>query len=109
MEQLNKQPPEAFRGHYSLGASGSWFRSCSAAPSDSTWWVTVTGSAVPKIEDAKRGGQLAEGRSVFVEWRAVMTRGGEVGPRGPGFPALLVREVDLIRPAGTLEADCGGR
>lgn len=108
-DQLNRQPPETFRGHYMFGASGSWFRSCNASQSDSTWWVTVTNDAVPKIEDAKRSGQLSDGRSIFVVWRAVLTRGGEVGPRGPGYPALLVRDVDLIRPAGTFEADCSGR
>lgn len=109
LEQLNRQPPETFRGHYTFGASGSWFRSCTASQSDSTWWVTVTNDAVPKIEDAKRSGQLSDGRSIFVVWRAVLTRGGEVGPRGPGYPALLVRDVDLIRPAGTFAADCSGR
>ncbi len=109
LEQMNRQSPEIFRGHYTFGPSGSWFRPCTASQSDSTWWVTVTGNAVPKIEDAKRSGQLSDDRSLFVVWRAVLTRGGEVGPRGPGYPALLVRDVDVIRPAGTLEADCSGR
>lgn len=100
LERLATQPAEEFSGHYTGGAGGSWFRRCGAAPADSAWWVTITGAAVEQVTEARRDGRLLDGRPVFVRWRAVLTLGGEVGPRGPGAPALLVREVLELRAPG---------
>ncbi|MGZ8470670.1 MAG: hypothetical protein ACXW61_13615 [Gemmatirosa sp.] len=97
LERLNDAPPQDFRGHYTRGPDGSWFRPCGAPASDAAWWVTATGAAVAQLDGARRAGQLADGRASFVHWRAVQTRGGEVGP--PGATALLVREVLAVRPA----------
>lgn len=105
LDALNARTPLDFRGHYEIGA-GSWFRPCGAAAADSAWWVTVTGAAVAQLDSARTAGQLRVGEASYVEWSAVLTRGGEVGPRGPGAPALLVREVRSIRLAGA--DDCSG-
>ena len=42
-----------------------------------------------------------------VEGLAAVTTAGEIGPRGPGAPALLVRELIELRPAA--DDDCGQR
>jgi hypothetical protein len=97
LERLATQPAEEFRGHYTFGSGGSWFVRCGAAPADSAWWVTITGAAVAQVDEARRGGRLVDGRAAYARWRAVVTLGGEVGPRGPGVPALLVREVLELR------------
>lgn len=97
LERLATQAPEEFLGHYTTGSGGSWFRRCGAAPADSAWWATITGDAVAQVEEARRAGRLVEGRPAYVHWRAVLTLGGEIGPRGPGVPALLVREVVELR------------
>jgi hypothetical protein len=102
LDALSAQPPREYRGHYTRGEAGSWFRPCGAAAADSAWWVTVTDAAIPQIDSARRAGQLVEGRPSFVHWRAVLTRGGEVGPRGA--TALLVREVVAVRAPAT--TDC---
>ena len=86
LDALNARTPLDFRGHYEIGA-GSWFRPCGAAAADSAWWVTVTGAAVAQLDSARTAGQLRVGEASYVEWSAVLTRGGEVGPRGPGAPA----------------------
>jgi hypothetical protein len=105
LDRLNAQPPEEYRGHYTPGPGGAWFRPCGMAAADSAWWVTVTDAAIPQIDSARRAGQLLEDRPSFVHWRAVRTQGGEVGPRGA--TALLVREVLTVRPAAA--SDCAAR
>jgi len=97
LDRLNDQPAQEYRGHYTRNADGSWFRPCGAAAADAAWWVTVTGTAVSQLDSARKAGQFAEDRSSFVHWRAVLTRGGEVGP--PGATALLVRDILVVRPA----------
>lgn len=96
LERLHAQPAREYMGRYTIGPGGSWFRPCSAAASDSAWWVTAVGTATEQIGDARRTGRLPEGQPTFVHWRGVITEGGEVGPRGPGAPALLVREVIVV-------------
>lgn len=108
LEALQRQPTAAYRGHYTIGPDGSWFRPCGAA-AEEPWWVTVTGASVGQLDSARRAGQLREGQPSFVAWQAWLTRGGEIGPKGPGHPALLVRTIDAVRPAGRLEADCAAR
>lgn len=104
MDRLAAQPASTFRGHYTLDTGASWFRPCGMAPTDSAWWVTVIGTAATQADVARRDGRLSGGRPVYVEWQGVVTRDGEVGPRGPGALALLVRAIDLLRaPADT---DC---
>jgi hypothetical protein len=102
LDRLNDAPAQEFRGHYTRSVEGSWFRPCDAAVADSVWWVTITGTAVSQLDGARNGGQFVEGRPSFVQWRAVLTRGGEVGP--PGATALLVRDILVIRPAAS--GDC---
>lgn len=95
LDVLNAQAPVEYRGHYTRDDAGSWFRPCGSAASDSAWWVTVTDTAVGQLERARQAGRFVEGRPSFVRWRAVLTRGGEVGPRGA--TALLVREILVVR------------
>lgn len=95
LDVLNAQAPVEYRGHYTRGDAGSWFRPCGSAASDSAWWATVTDTAVGQIERARQTGRFVEGSPSFVHWRAVLTRGGEVGPRGA--TALLVREILVVR------------
>ena len=64
-------------------------------------WVTFTGQSVSQVQRARAAGQFILGQRYFVRWRAVVTTSGEVGPRGPGWPALLVRELLEFRPAPT--------
>jgi len=103
LDRLNDQPAQEYRGHYMRNADGSWFRPCGAAAADAAWWVTVTDAAVSQLHSAREAGQFAEGRSSFVHWRAVLTRGGEVGP--PGATALLVRSILVVRPAAPNDCD----
>ena len=97
LDLLSAQPAQEYRGHYTVGEKGSWFRACDAAESEAPRWVTVTGDAVAAVDAARREGKLVDDRPSYVHWRAVLTRGGEVGP--PGSTALLVREVLTIRPS----------
>jgi hypothetical protein len=99
-------PDQVLAGHFTSGGGESWFRPCDAEPGDPSWWVTVTGRAVEQVEAARAEGRLTPGERHFVRWRAAITTGGEVGPQGPGTPALLVREVLELRPAS--EDDCSG-
>ena len=55
--------------------------------------------AAAQVEDARREGRLSASAPVFVHWIAAWTTDGKVGPRGPGKPALLVREFRVLRPA----------
>lgn len=102
LDRLNTTPAQEYRGHYTRGPDGSWFRPCNVAPADSAWWVTVTGIAVSQLDSARTLGLFVEERPTFVHWRAVLTRGGEVGP--PGATALLVRDILVVRPAAA--GDC---
>jgi hypothetical protein len=100
---LDELPTQLFVGHYSGVGGGSWFRRCGAEPSDSAWWVTFTGVAVEQRDSLRREGEFPDA-SLFVRWRAAMTEGGEVGPRGPGVPALLVRDIIEVRDSAP--GDC---
>lgn len=97
IDALQQQPAREFRGHYTVG-NGSWFVPCGAPAADGAWWVTVTGLAASQTDRARRDGQLPANTPTFVRWRGVETSSGEVGPRGPGKPALLIREVVELRP-----------
>ena len=99
---LDQLPSRELTGHFTGGTAGSWFRPCGAAPADSGWWVTFTGRAVAQRDSLRRTGQLPDGERRFVRWLAAVTEGGEIGPRGPGVPALLVREIVTVR-AGECE------
>ena len=101
---LNELPVTEFAGHYTKAPSASWFVACGAAAADSSW-VTFTDRAVAQRDSIARTGLLADGQRHFVRWRAAVTERGEVGPRGPGVPALLVREILVARPAAA--GDCG--
>lgn len=105
LDRLNAAPAQEYRGHYTRGSEGSWFKPCSATSADSAWWVTVTGIAVRQLDSARTLGLFTEGRSTFVHWRAVLTRGGEVGP--PGATALLVRDILVVRPAAAGDCPAG--
>jgi hypothetical protein len=104
---LSDLPAQELAGHYVSGTGESWFTPCGAAPADGSWWVTLTGQAVERIEQARAAGQLVPGQRYFVRWRAAVTTDGQIGPRGPGLPALLVREVLELRAAS--DNDCVGR
>jgi hypothetical protein len=95
---LNELPASELAGHYTSG-SGSWFVACGATPADSSW-VTFTDRAVAQRDSIAGTGLLAPGQRHYVRWRAGVTTSGDVGPRGPGVPALLVRQILVIRPAG---------
>lgn len=101
MESL---PVRELRGHFTSGPGASWFRPCGATAADAAWWVTVTDRAVGQVAAARDERRLRDGIEVYVRWRAAVTTGGEVGPRGEGAPALLVREVLELRTAGA--EDC---
>lgn len=96
-----------YRGHYTRGAAGSWFTPCGAAVGDSAWWVTATGGSGAQLEAAKAAGRLVDGTPSYVHWRAVLTRTGEVGPRGRGAPALLVRDVLEVRARTSGDCSAG--
>jgi hypothetical protein len=100
-------PVQEYAGHFTSGPGESWFRPCSAAPGDRPWWVTFTERSVAQADEARAAGRLAPGTSYYVRWRAAVTTGGEVGPQGPGVPALLVRELLDLRPAGA--DDCADK
>jgi hypothetical protein len=102
LDALNATTPQEYRGHYTTAPGSSWFQRCGAPTSEPAWWVTVTGVAVAQVDSARRAGLLVDGQRTFVHWRAVLTRGGEVGPSGS--TALLVREVLAVRPAAA--GDC---
>lgn len=103
-------PTQEWSGHFVSGPGESWFSPCPASVAHGVtadaapWWVTVTGMAVGQVEQARRAGAFLPGERYFVRWRAAMTRNGEVGPRGPGVPALLVRELVTWQPASS--QDC---
>lgn len=99
-------PVKEFAGHFTSSPSESWFRPCGAAPGDRSWWVTFTERSVAQADEARAAGRLVGGKSYYVRWRAAVTTGGEVGPQGPGVPALLVRELLELREAGA--DDCAG-
>jgi hypothetical protein len=103
LDRLHREPPVAYRGHYTVGAEGSWFVPCGGAAADA-WWVTVVDSAVGQLDRARAAGQVVAERPSYVEWLGVRTEGGEVGP--PGRTALLVRALVVARPAAP--GDCGG-
>lgn len=107
----SRLPVQEMTGHYRKDASGSWFTPCAGSPGTAPgaapvttldtqpMWVTLTGAAVSQYRPAAEPPVTQ-----FVRWRAAITRDGSVGPRGPGAPALLVREVLEQRAAG--DADC---
>ena len=105
-ESFSDLPVRELAGHYTPGSGESWFRVCGAAEGDPPWWVTFTEHSVAQADQARASGHLLPGQSYFVRWRAAVTTKGEVGPQGPGTPALLVREVLELRPAG--DDDCEG-
>lgn len=100
---LDDLPSTEHAGHLTPGPAGSWFVACGAAAADSAW-VTFTDGAVAQRDSLMRTGQLHTGMRHFVRWRAAVTLGGEIGPRGAGFPAYLVREILAVRPAAA--GDC---
>ncbi|HSJ62927.1 MAG TPA: hypothetical protein VK922_03365 [Gemmatimonadaceae bacterium] len=100
---LDELPVNEYAGHYTFGASSSWFWACGAAAADSSW-ATFTDRAVAQRDSIQRTGALSTGERHFVRWRAAVTSSGEVGPRGPGVPALLVREILVMRPPAA--GDC---
>ena len=102
LDRLARETPVESRGHYTASTGASWFRPCGAASTDAAWWVTLTDGAGPQLDAAREAGRVVAGRPSFVRWRAVLTRGGEVGPKGG--TALLVREIVETRPAA--EGDC---
>ena len=101
---LGDLPTREVTGHLTGGRDANWFRPCVLAPADSAWWVTFTDRAVVQRDTLRRSGRLPDGQSRFVRWLAAVTRGGEVGPRGPGAPALLVRDILEVRVPGP--GDC---
>ncbi len=93
-------PVQDMAGHYRKDASGSWFTPCASAPGAAPMWATLTGAAVSQYRPPAADAAARQ----FVRWRASVTTDGAVGPRGPGAPALMVRELIEQRAAGT--ADC---
>jgi len=104
---LSDLPARELAGHYVSGPGESWFSPCSADPGDASWWVTVTGRAVEQLDKVRSAGQLVPRERYFVRWMAAVTTEGDIGPRGPGAPALLVRDLLELRPAA--DDDCGQR
>lgn len=49
-------------------------------------------------------GLMQPGQRYFVRWRGALTTSGEIGPQGPGVPAVCVRELTEVREASL--ADC---
>ncbi|HEY0970334.1 MAG TPA: hypothetical protein VGE02_05090 [Gemmatimonadales bacterium] len=101
---LGQLPTRDVSGHYTGGRGGSWFRPCGIASTDSAWWVTFTDRAVVQRDSLRSVGALPDGERRFVRWLGAVTEGGEVGPRGRGAPALLVREILDVRPPSS--GDC---
>ena len=102
---LDTLPAREFTGHFVSGDHASWFTPCgrSAVP-DSAWWVTLDGPAGPAVDSARAANGIAPGQSSFVRWEAAYTTSGEIGPRGAGAPALLVRKLIELGP--TTPGDC---
>jgi hypothetical protein len=105
---LAELPVREFAGHYVAGEAASWFRPCGGAAADPAWWVTFTGPSVAQVERAWASGQIQAGMPSFVRWSASVTMGGEIGPQGPGVPALLVRAILEARPAAERDCDRAG-
>lgn len=100
---LNELPSSDHAGHLTPSAAGTWFVPCGIAAADSAW-VTFTDGAVAQRDSLTRAGGLVAGTRYFVRLRAAVTEGGEIGPRGVGAPAYLVREILVIRPPSP--SDC---
>ena len=98
-KSLSELPTQEFTGYYTSAPGQSWFHASEDARGTALMWVTFTGESVAQVQRARAAGQFIQGQRYFVRWRAVVTTGGEVGPRGPGWPALLVRELLEFRPA----------
>jgi hypothetical protein len=98
-KHLDSLPSQEFTGYYSEGVGRSWFRPADAPVDGPAWWVTFTGQAVYQVQQAREAGKLLAGQPYFVRWQAAITKGGEIGPRGKGEPALLVREILELKPA----------
>lgn len=102
---LSDLPAEPMVGHYEGGRPGeSWFRPCGAPATDKAWWVTFGGRSVAQVNEKKAAGLMQPGQRYFVRWRAATTTAGEIGPQGPGVPALYVRDLTEVRVAS--EGDC---
>jgi hypothetical protein len=101
---LDDLPVQEYVGHYRAAAGGSWFTPCGASADAAPMWVTYTEVSVAQCDAFLSAPGTDPGDPVFVLWRAAVTTGGEVGPAGPGAPALLVREILEMRPA--TEGDC---
>ena len=98
-KSLSDLPAHEFTGYYASAPGQSWFHASEDAHGTALMWVTFTGQSVDQVQRARAAGQFLQGRRYFVRWRAVVTTSGEVGPRGPGWPALLVRELLEFHPA----------
>lgn len=101
---LDALPSAEYAGHLTHTTSGNWFVPCGLPAADSAW-VTFTDAAAAQYDSLTRTGMLTAGSRRYVHWLAAVTENGEVGPRGPGKPAYLVREVRVLRPAAP--GDCG--
>lgn len=98
-------PAEPMAGHYEGGRPGeSWFRPCGAPSTDKSWWVTFGGRSVAQVDEKKAAGLMQPGQRYFVRWRGAVTTSGEIGPQGPGVPAVYVRELTEVREASL--SDC---
>jgi hypothetical protein len=96
---LDDLPVSEHRGHIVWGLDGAtWFTPCGGNQAD-PWWITFSGQSVVQRERAVASGELQRGSRYFVRLSAAVTKGGEVGPKGPGHPALLVRNLLELRPA----------
>lgn len=104
-QQFFSPPPaKEISGHYTQGENSGWFEPCEPGVENSMWWVTFTGSSAAQFDQARAANQLVSGERYFVRFKAAVTKDGEVGPQGPGVPALLVSEILEIRPA--TDGDC---
>lgn len=102
---LSDLPAEPMVGHFTGGVKGeSWFRLCGALAGDKSWWVTFGGRSVAQFDERRAAGLFAPGQRYFVRWSGAITTGGEIGPQGPGVPAVYVRELTEVRAA--TETDC---
>ena len=96
---FNELPDREITGHVTTGATGTWFHPCGSPPTDSGQWVVFTDRSIAQHDSLRAAGLLREEAATFVRWRAAVTTRGDVGPRGAGVPALLVRELIVARPA----------
>ena len=94
-------PDREFAGHLLTMDKGNWFRPCESESYRSLLWVTFTDASVGQIEAVRSDGIAVAGDTAFVRWRAALTDERMVGPGGP---ALLVRHIVEVRPAG--KDDC---